>query len=131
MNGGTKKSIHFLRIILNEQRHDELARIPYNLDISLRRLLCCFANSQFDPGFLRASRSRGKIVASAAVLEERPSTVDGRRIAIGGTGALFLLFSFRPLAFLVSSTAVTSVETSTLKGRYGGQMRRDKGQGRI
>lgn len=28
----------------------------------------------------------------------------------------------------MSSTAVTSVETSTLKGRYGGQMRGDKGK---
>lgn len=50
-----------------------------------------------------------------------------------GTGALFLLFSFRPLAFLVSGTVVTPVEMSTLKGRAGGQMRRDKGkrEGRI
>lgn len=56
--------------------------------------------------------------------------MDRRRIAIGSRCPL-PLFSFCPFAFLVSSTAVTSVETSTLKGRYGGQMRRDKGKGRV
>lgn len=118
MNG--KETGTFLPDHRSKQRHDELATIP------IQEELRCFSLRIWFTFLASPSLARER----SRVLEERPSAGESSWLHRDRENRcpLFLLFSFRPFAFLVSSTAVTSVETSTLKGRYGGQMRGDKGE---